>query len=240
MNTLHKLHENEYNYRGSKEVIQQMGRITLVPFIGASAMGKNFLMEQSGLYIAGNFTTRNPRPDDENYNYYTTDEAIELIQNKEVVQYAVNPPAGTIYGTMPSDYQEGYVAKDVLASAIKPLETKGFSDIRPVSIFTSADQWTEQFKKRCEEQPKDFALARLKEAKHSIDWIHQQCVDGNPHHLLLFNEQDEGLLEENVDLIIRHAKNEKTHQPNYKDILRRYTSLSRTIGRLAQYYNQWD
>jgi len=149
---------------------------TLVMLVGPSAVGKSTLMnvvvKQSDSFkrVSG-FTTRAPRTNDEPglYRYVTSEEAKERIRDNRLVQYAVHPSTGVIYGTEPSDYPGKYNLLDTLSSVVLELRTLPFQTSITISLTAPAEQWRTQFLTRYPTQSED-ALKRLAEAKLSIEW----------------------------------------------------------------------
>ena len=149
---------------------------TLVMIVGPSAIGKSTLMNEvvrqsdSFKRVSG-FTTRAPRADDEPglYRYISNEETKERIRENKLVQYAIHPSTGVIYGTEPSDYPGTYNLRDTLSSVVLELRTLPFRTSITISLTAPAEQWREQFLMRHPKQSQD-ALKRLTEAKLSIEW----------------------------------------------------------------------
>lgn len=144
--------------------------------VGPSAIGKSTLMNEvvqqhSEFGRTTGFTTRNPRPNDEpgQYRYLTKSEVEKKIAEKSLVQYAVFPTTGQIYGTEAIDYPSNYNLKDILANAVADFRALPFKQTITISLTTSPKEWQRWFLARYPE-PSEEAEQRLQEAKLSIEW----------------------------------------------------------------------
>jgi guanylate kinase len=149
---------------------------TLVMLIGPSAIGKSTLMNEvirqnSDFGRVGGFTTRDPRPNDEpgQYRYLDKPEVEHKIAEHTLVQYAIFPTTGQIYGTEIEDYPAKYNLKDILANAVDDFRALPFERIVTISLTAPNEQWQKWFMDRYP-APSDEANKRLGEATLSIDW----------------------------------------------------------------------
>jgi len=157
---LKQLYAAEPQYRPNSSIAEQLTDKTLIMFVGATCEGKNTIMEavaaQNTLFkVAGTFTSREPRPSDDRsrYTYYqNTDEGLggilQMIDNHEVVQYAVNPHAQQLYGSVPSDYRADYNLADVFSSAVETFRHLGFKRAITATIITDPAVWIRRFEER--------------------------------------------------------------------------------------------
>ncbi len=149
---------------------------TLVMIVGPSAIGKSTLMNEvvrkrADFGRVSGFTTRAPRPNDEAgmYRYFSKEEAIQKIEKNELVQYAVFPTTGHIYGSEARDYPAHYNLLDTLANVVDELRELPFENTITISLTARPDQWRNWFLSRYP-QANEEAEKRLKEAKLSIEW----------------------------------------------------------------------
>lgn len=170
-------------------VLEQLARITIVPFVGPAAAGKNFLMSQSGLPSTGTLTSRPERASDDKtlYRYLTNEELLAQIAAGSLVQYAVNLAAETMYATDITCYRPGAPnVMDTFSFSVEPLRRLGFAAVRPIAVLTPAEQWTAQLEERFTGQSTKFCRDRLDEAAQSIAWILHDPSD----KLILINRRD--------------------------------------------------
>jgi len=168
-----------------------MQQVTMVPFVGATAVGKNFLMSATGYHVVGTTLTRQPRLDDDpaKYTYVSNEYLLEQIAAAEVVQYAVSPTAPTIYSSMVSDYAfDQPNAMDCFFDAVAGLRTKGYKAVKTISVFTPATQWRTQLDDRYAQDTPEYVRSRLDEAVASIRWSLEQAEAQNPDHHLVIND----------------------------------------------------
>ena len=123
--------QNEKNYQPNGEIAAKLAEKTLVMFVGPVAVGKSFLMNHVA-EVAGDFsrvpvfTTRKPREDDEPgmFRYLPHDDAhvselLNKIESREVVQYAIHPTSGRIYGSEISDHPNTYNMLAMLSGGVE-------------------------------------------------------------------------------------------------------------------------
>lgn len=161
--------------------------------VGPVAVGKSSLMNE---VVAQNnefgrvsgFTSRAARPNDEPglYRYVSDDQAQNLIQSQNTVQYAVHPTTGAIYGTQLVDYPKHYNMLDTLANVVDELRTLPFEQTITVSLTTDPDAWTSWLMQRYP-NPSDERTKRLKEAILSIEWSLGQTTN----HYWLVNQPNQ-------------------------------------------------
>jgi guanylate kinase len=113
---LNQLHREQDSYEPSLDIADKLAGKTIVMLVGATGQGKNRIMEtvaslDGRFKITGNRTSRAPREDDDHtrYTYFqNTDEGLasvfQSIDQRQMVQYAVNPYSQFIYGSTIDDY----------------------------------------------------------------------------------------------------------------------------------------
>lgn len=192
-------------YQADEQYREKLAGTTIVAAVGATAVGKNFLMEKSGLPVVGTLTTRERRATDDESRYRYTDlsEMLDKIENGEVIQYGAHPPH--IYASELADYTLGQPnIADIYFSAVSDLENKGFDAVRSVSILTSKEQWMSQLMERFEGMAVGNINARLAEARQSLRWTRAQHLGARAaNHLVIINSTDN--VDENVRSIIDFA-----------------------------------
>lgn len=187
------------NYQPNASVKQVIGEKIMVPIIGPFATGKSTLMKKierehtDFSYVRG-FTTRPMREKEDpgTYNFYphgeeTLERLIDELENGELVQVAVHPSTGYIYGSDLDSYVQKYNVLDVLTSAMAELESLPFKDIIPIFIVCPVADWHARLKDRELSASVDEFRKRFVEARASLEWAleHQANIhwvtnsDGN-------------------------------------------------------------
>lgn len=180
----------------------------LITFVGGVAVGKNYLMQKSGLYVCGTETSRAPRASDDatKYTYTSNEVMLAGIEAGELIQYGVHLP-DTVYGSRVRDYRlDEPNASDIWFDAVSALDNKGFRTVKAVSVLTPAAQWYQQLQERFEGRPPSFVIDRLNETRHSVRWSVAQHLSRAAHHLLIINDSEH--TSASVDRIQALAANE--------------------------------
>lgn len=166
---------------------------TLVMIVGPTAVGKSSLMNQvvaldSEFGRVSGFTTREPRENDEPglYRYLTSAAARQLIEQGEVVQFAIHPTTGDIYGTQPQDYPRRFNLLDTLSTVVAGMQSLPFKNVVTISLTTPAAAWRNWLLERYPE-PSEERTKRLQEARQSIEWSMAQTSQ----HFWLVNHPNE-------------------------------------------------
>lgn len=174
--------QNEKNYQPNGEIAAKLAEKTLVMFVGPVAVGKSFLMNHVA-EVAGDFsrvpvfTTRQPREDDEPgmFRYLPHDDAhvselLGKIENREVVQYAIHPTSGHIYGSEISDHANAYNMLAMLSGGVEQLRHIPFKDTVIIGVAVPPPTWQRRLAARYP-QPSEEKTKRLKEAVLSLEWL---------------------------------------------------------------------
>lgn len=182
---------------------------TLVMIVGPAAVGKSSLMNAVVAHddefgrVSG-FTTRPPRSNDEPgmYRYVSSQQAIDLIASGDVVQYAVHPTTGAMYGSQVIDYPKPYNMLDTLSNVVESLRQLPFKRTITISLTTDPESWEAWLLERYPE-PSEERTKRLNEAILSIEWSLSQSHD----HFWLVNTPDDldGSAERLIDVIHRRS-----------------------------------
>ncbi len=155
------------------QTLQRLAQASLAPFVGPTAVGKNYAMRQSGYYQVGGITTRPLRANDpENLRHVSLREALTAIEEGSLVQFAVSLKTDTIYATSPDDYTVGNInTKDIFARSIENFYQYGFKGVRPVAAVVRPLIWKTRLDTRFKNLPYSEVDARLDEAQESLEWI---------------------------------------------------------------------
>lgn len=206
--TIEQARESQEEYQARPEVRAQLGTTAMIPIVGALAVGKNFLMQASGLPIVGNETSRQQRMDDDPniYTYSTNEEMLRAVQEREYVQYGVFLP-DTIYATRLEHYTLGEPnVKDIWHDSAHTLENKGFQTVKTVGVLTPGAQWLSQMMLRVDGMSQGSINDRLSEARRSTRWIVTKQLSGAKNHLVVINTTNN--TDENIDRIRRFSEGE--------------------------------
>jgi hypothetical protein len=164
--------------------------VTMLACVGGVAVGKNYLMHESGFFITGTETSRQPRRGDDlkKYTYEPNEVMLEAITNREYIQYGVHMP-DLIYATRASHYQSDTTnIKDIWFNAVEPLKNKGFKAVKAVSVLVPGEQWRDYLDDRFYDRPFEYALDRILETERSLKWSMDQHLSGAADHLLIIND----------------------------------------------------
>ena len=147
--------------------------------VAPSAMGKSTIMRRlvdidERFGPVSGFTSRKPRYNDDPrlYRYVSQSEAERLTHSDDIVQYAVHPTTGAIYGSMTQDYPAEYNVLDTLYSVVAELREAPFADTYTFSLVAPANIWKTRFLQRYPERT-DEADKRLRESADSLRWSMQ-------------------------------------------------------------------
>lgn len=221
MLTLEQAVTLQRTYRAHETYRAPLGETTIVAAVGATAVGKNFLMEKSGLPVVGTLTTRAPRETDDptRYRYVELSAMLDKIERGEVIQYGAHPPH--IYASEIQDYALGEPnISDIYYSAVNDLGNKGFKSVKAFSTLTSKEQWISQLMERFDGMDIGTIHARLVEARQSLRWTRAQALGARAaDHLVIINAVD--TVDENVVRIRDFAHGAHVTQPD-DETIRRY------------------
>ncbi len=177
--TIAKLSQLQKTYVPSAETRAEIGNKTLVMFVAPSAMGKttieNALVELNPAQIGRtrSFVTRAPRPNDDPnlYEFISPEKVSQIVNdiaNRRVVQFAIHPTTGDIYGTYPHSFPAKINLLDTLSQVVEPLR-KTFAQTLTIGLVTNPEIWLSRLRERYAGDPKTF-IKRLNEARISVSW----------------------------------------------------------------------
>jgi guanylate kinase len=168
-------------YRPNAAISEQLQEKNLVMFVGPAAVGKSYLMNKIverdvDFGRVSVFTTREARADDEPgmFRNLPHDDAnvttlLDKIQRGEVVQYAVHPTSGRLYGSEITDYARAFNMLATLSGIVNNLRQLPFQTARVIGLAVEPDVWLQRFNER--PMPPDERDKRLKEATVSLQWL---------------------------------------------------------------------
>lgn len=221
MLTFEQAADNQRAYRASEAILERLSDTTILAAVGATAVGKNFLMDKSGLPVVGTLTTRESRSSDDKtrYRYTTLPNMLKKIEKQEVIQYGAY--SSQIYASELQDYvlDEPNIS-DIYSSAVSDLENKNFKNIRAFSTLTPKHQWMSQLMERFEGMQVGAIYSRLDEARQSLRWTRAQTLGANAtNHLVIINTTTN--VDENVSRIRDFAHGIHVESPD-SDTVRHY------------------
>lgn len=217
-------------YRAAEKYREPLEDTVLVAAVGATAVGKNFLMDHSGLPVVGTLTTREPRESDDQsrYRYIGLPDILDKIERSELIQYGAHPPH--IYASELEDYtlNQPNIA-DIYYSAAYDLKDKGFKRAKMLSILTSKSQWTSQLMERFDGMNVGTIHGRLVEARQSLRWTRAQHLGARvADHLVIINLA--GNVDENIERIKNFANGKNVEQPDDETVRNYIGDMEETIN----------
>lgn len=167
-------------YFPCNEIASNLRHITLVPIIGPVAIGKSAridgvveLDDQFGRVQS--FTTRLQRPgeDSDHFRFLprtqsTIDHIYNEVKNGLLVQFAVHPTTGDVYGTEKNDYGRPFMFIDIMASGVESLRSLPFATISEVSLVADTESWLKRLVAR--KMTSQETKKRLLEGCASLSW----------------------------------------------------------------------
>lgn len=188
----------QQDYRPNNSIRSQLSLKTLVLVVGPSAVGKDYTIDQICRIKEGHgkvrtFITREERPDDDTeqiellpYNQEALKEIIQDATEGTLVNLAVHPTSGRIYGTRLSSYSRSINYLPMQYSAASALDDAGFAEVKTLGILSEPHEWIARFNKRHTDQ--DERTKRLQEAMQSLDWLKT-----NSNHIeFIYNDELHG------------------------------------------------
>jgi ribose 1,5-bisphosphokinase PhnN len=169
-------------YMPNATIAHELDAENLVMFVGPAAVGKSFLMNRLAeqdidFGRVAVFTSRDARPDDESgmFRYIPHDDAhisqlLDKIDAGDVVQYAVHPTSGRMYGSEITDYTKPFNMLATLSDIVNPLRRLPFQTTRVIGLAVDPDVWLRRFYDRYVE-PSEEQRKRLNEAVGSLQWL---------------------------------------------------------------------
>ena len=179
---IQKLKSLESSYVPNSAIESSLRSKNLVIFVGPAKVGKSSLMNKITEKYAdfsriSGFTTRDPRSDDEPnmYRYFanSSESFGQLLQKAkagELVQFALHPTTGNVYGTELVDYHGTYNCKDVLGHAVTSFRALPCAANYTFSIVCEPDQWLKRLSSSYDDESDEDLKKRIAEAKINLIW----------------------------------------------------------------------
>lgn len=176
-------------YEAAQDVNEWLREVTLVPLIGVFAVGKTAIMEAATTIDVDfgrvrSFTTREQRPGEsaDTYDFLPHNEKtlaslLKQINRRELVQFAVHPTTGHIYGSRPEDYSKPYAMLDTMPTSLPNLYPLPFKGIQKIAVVTSPEQWLTRLEGRLATTAPEDINKRLAEGVMSLEWCLAQTSD---------------------------------------------------------------
>lgn len=170
------------HYTPNQDVLDALSAVTLIAVIGPSAVGKTTVMDSAAsvdrtFARVNSFTTRPQRPGEpaDTYRFLehstsTLANILAQVEERELVQVAVHPTTGHVYGSFVSDYPKPYMMLDALPNAIESLEALPFQALKKIAMVAESTLWAERFLARESNPASGHARKRLEEGIANITW----------------------------------------------------------------------
>jgi len=166
------------------QIRDELAKKIIVPLVGPSSVGKTTIMRavvenDSDFHRSSGFTTRPMRngeqPDTYRFLDNTNEERTKILQQferGELIQFAIHPTTGFLYGTSMDDYRGKYNILDTLSSEVINFQALGFAACQTIMIVASPADWQARFDSR--HFTDDETAKRITEGFHSIHWGFEQ------------------------------------------------------------------
>lgn len=212
------------NYSPSNKARAVLQNTTLVSIIGPFTVGKTTAMREIGLKdkdfsrVHG-FTTRPIRSDEtiDTYRFLPHTEAglqriLDLLRAGKLVQVAVHPSTGYVYGTDTKDFRNKYSILATLSNVMEDLRSLPFGGVREIGMVTSPVDWQGRVRNLPEVIGDKDIKKRMSEAIISLEWLIKQ---GNKQAWVV---NDNGHLDEVVEEIIGISKGQRQATPKNREV----------------------
>lgn len=212
--------ELQSRYQPNDEVCSLLRDKTLVMCVGPTAVGKSFIMNKAvelddEFQRVSVFTTREPREDDEPGMFQPLmhdDENVwallDQMERGELVNFAIHPNTGRIYGTTPEDYSGKYNLLATLSGAVTQLRALPFASTHVIGL--ASRDWAQWIMRRYSEDSNE-RKKRLREAVGSLEWLLKA-----PEVIWLENPSGEGT--KTARQLIDIVKYNKAGDPSAREI----------------------
>jgi|GEM_PF-1117836 hypothetical protein len=169
-------------YKPNETIAEQLRQKSILMMVSPSSCGKSYIMEQAierdpTSHHVIDMTTRPPRPDDipGHFLYLPHDDThvaqyLDRIENKELVQYAVHPTTGYLYGSDIAGYPAEFNMLETLSSMVTFMRTLPFRRSIVIGIVVRPEQWRQWFDARFPVGHEE-RIKRLDEAIMCLSWL---------------------------------------------------------------------
>lgn len=175
-------------YEPSEEVLNTLRQIDLTIVVAPSGMGKNTVIDATGLPRVIGETIREPRANNgvmeiDGKEYFfrgnQLDEILRSLGNREYVQIGMGPGRDSFYGSRVKDYPEsGPLLIDLMSSQVETIKKLPFRSVQCVCLVSpSYEAWLERLEKRGELTLLE-SEKRMAEAKESLELAlaNDECI----------------------------------------------------------------
>jgi guanylate kinase len=223
---------NEHSYWPAEAVLETLVHKDFIMLVGPSAIGKSTLMNEvvrldKDFARVKNTATRPKRDNDEKeiYEYIPhTDEGLapllEQIKGGELVQYAVHPTTGFIYGTYPQSYPGTYNMLDTQSQVVSNLSRLPFRSTHTIGIVTAPETWKKWFLSHNQKDTKDYKK-RIDEAIQSLKWMAARPADSIKW---LYNHPENTAIDSTE--LVALTKGKKKSDPSLREYALKMLSLA--------------
>lgn len=182
--TVQQAAEFQANYRPNPAISEQLHEKTMLMLVAPGASGKTYIMDyvaklDSRFQSVVDFTTRNPRADDDPklfryipHNDSRIGKILEKINQGELVQYVVHP-SGRFYGTEIHDFPGIYNMLATLSFAVSQLQSLPFKQTFVLGIIAEPQTWQRWFDAKFPPSHPE-RQKRITEAVASLTWLLKQ------------------------------------------------------------------
>lgn len=166
------------NYNPNERTLSQLTNVDLTIVTGPAGMGKDTIINRSGLPRVVADTIREPRPNNgvteqDGIEYYFRGNELDAVladfRDCKYVQIGMGPNRKSFYATRAESYpSSGPALMDLMASQVDTMRRLPFASVQPVQVTVrSYEQWLSRLRSRGHLAPEDWA-ARRDEAIASI------------------------------------------------------------------------
>jgi hypothetical protein len=178
-----QIKEVEKTYSASNTLLTGLKGTVLVAVVGPFAVGKTTLMraveqQNKNFTIVRSFTTRPRRSNEapDTYRFLPHTEAslqniLTLLHDGKLVQIAVHPSTGYIYGSNVEDYRNKFSLMAIFSFAMAEFRALPFGSMKELAIVTSPADWLARVKELPKVIGDEDTKKRLFEAESSLEWL---------------------------------------------------------------------
>lgn len=222
---INQLRQKEPNYAPNSSVLARLKQKQLVMLVSPTAVGKSTIMNwitkhDDRFARKSGFTSRPTRANDEPdlYRYVPhTNEGLlrvlRMVEAGELVQYAIHPTTGYLYGTELRDYPKQYTCADVLGHAIAGFRALPTAGSHTFSIVCNPDEWKKRLTARYPDANDPELQKRLVEASINLSWSIQDSKT-------VWVDNSNGELVTAAHTIIQITTSQENPNPAHQIILR--------------------